>query len=136
MLDRSDGSIVGNYTCNVTTGPNGECGMNEATSRVLIPPNIIMNGGFNPDPPGTINIGTNACLNGSLALQCSVVGGTPPITRVWTQDGSMLLPTEEFLPISSGGTFTCSVSNDCPTPSIGTSVILSLIHISEPTRPY
>ena len=83
----------------------------------------MMIGGFNPDPPGTINIGTNACLTGSLSLQCSVVGGTPPITRVWTQDGSMLLSTEVFLPIASGGTYTCSVSNDCPTPSIGTSVI-------------
>ena len=35
MLDRSDGSIAGNYTCSVTTGPNGVCGMNVATSRVL-----------------------------------------------------------------------------------------------------
>ena len=35
MLDRSDGSIVGNYTCNVATGPSRECGMDVATSRVL-----------------------------------------------------------------------------------------------------
>ena len=35
MLDRSDGSIAGNYTCTVTTGPNGTCGMDVATSRVL-----------------------------------------------------------------------------------------------------
>ena len=75
------------------------------------------------NPPGTINIGTNACLTGSLSLQCLAVGGTPPITRVWTRDGIMLSSTEVFLPISSGGTYTCSVSNDCPTPSEGTSVI-------------
>ena len=84
-----------------------------------------MTGGFLLNPPGTQNIGTDACLTGNLALQCSVVRGTPPITHVWTQDGStcMLLSTEVFLPISSGGTYTCSVSNDCPTPSMGTSVI-------------
>ena len=35
ILDRSDESIVGNYRCNVTTGPSGECGMDVATSRVL-----------------------------------------------------------------------------------------------------
>ena len=35
MLDRSDENIVGNYTCNVATGPSRECGMDVATSRVL-----------------------------------------------------------------------------------------------------
>ena len=35
MLDRSDGGIAGNYTCNVMTGPNGECGVNVASSKVL-----------------------------------------------------------------------------------------------------
>ena len=92
---------------------------------IVPPPNILITGGFNPNPIGTINIGTDACLTGYLVLQCLVLGGTPPLTRVWTHDGVVLPVTIEYLLVTSGGSYTCSVSNDCPIPSIATSVISS-----------
>ena len=123
--DFSDSTLfnlsAGNYNLTVTDGAN--CVVEFPTITLENPPEIIADFQVCLDPD---------CTNGLNrdSIKLSTAGGVPPFSYLWSNNS-----TESQLNNISDGEFDVTITDVAGCQKI-IEDILSLIHISEPTRPY